>query len=193
MVSGLPVGKMAVPGASRLCFAFILSMAVATLHANNAHAQLPPLPALGAYGQLSTWCGRNPIPMNVTALPSIGCFELSPGHSAAGTFAGHQVDVSVDDKGREMFRADGTVVTEFYDHKKRPASFTNLPYVHTMGVAGYSICPDAGGLSCASNITVFSNNPDKTVLFFVSRCFPPDYRFCVNTQENWDYEVSRRK
>lgn len=64
----------------------------------------------------STWCGPNPIPRDVTALPSIGCFELS----AVGTIVGRRIDLSVDEERREVFRADGTVVTELHDPNKRP-------------------------------------------------------------------------
>lgn len=186
MLSELRVIRIAVQGASPLCLALI-----ATLNANNANAQFSsPLSSLGAYGRLSTWCGSKPIPRDVTALPSIGCFELSPGRSAVGTISGHRIEVSVDEKGQEVFRADGTVVTELHDRLHR---FTNLPYVHTMGVDGYKFCSDASSPSCPSDITVFSRNQDKTILFFVSKCLPPDYRVCVTTQQNWDYEASKRK
>jgi hypothetical protein len=163
------------------------------IHANNAHAQNPPLPALGAYGRLDTWCGHDTIPRDMAAIPSFGCFILSPRHSAIGTFAGHQIEVSVDEKGRAVFKADNTVVLEIDDKQKNPARFTNIPYVHPMSVTGYSFCQDTTSNLCSSKITVFANNPDKTVLFIVSRCLPPDDHVCVDRQENWDYEVSRRK
>ena len=170
-----------------------LSGAIAALPANNAHAQNPPLSALSPYGRLSTWCGRNPIPREVVTLPSIGCFVLSPAHSASGEIAGHRVEVGVDENGQDVFTADGTVVTAIYDPQQHPPRFSNLPYAHTMGGDGFAFCLGSTNLSCPSTIEVFSRNPDKTVLFIVSNCLPPDYRVCVNTQESWNYETSKRK
>jgi hypothetical protein len=119
----------------------------------------------------------------------VGCFYLSAGHQALGTFATHLVEVAVDATGAEVFKVDGHVVVEMHG---TPTS-TNLPFVKAGGVAGYSICKgEAGRYSgCPSSITIFSRDPDKVVLFVVSECLPPKYSLCVTTQENWDYEKAR--
>jgi hypothetical protein len=162
-----------------------LAAAAASPHAQDSN--------LGNYGQPSTYCGHAPIPVNGTSIPQIGCFVLSSGRSAQGTLAGHLVNVSVDAKGQEVFAVDGTVVVETFEPKKQPSRFTNLPFVHTRGVAGYGICQVATDDACPVNITVFDRRPDKTILFVVSECLAPGYRVCVSTQENWDYELSRSR
>jgi hypothetical protein len=93
-------------------------------------------------------------------------------------------------EGREVFEVDGTRIVDTHD----TATWTNLPYVSAGGVAGYSFCqePTARGSGCPSNITIFSKDRGKGILFLVSRCLPPSYHVCVTTQENWDYEISRR-
>jgi hypothetical protein len=124
-------------------------------------------PELGRYGQLSTYCGQAPISVNASAIPQIGCFTLSSGHSAQGTFVGHQVNVSVDANGQEVFAVDGALVTEMFDRTKVPSHFTNLPFVHLQGVAGYGFCQVATDDACPTSINVFARRPDKA---FCSRC-----------------------
>jgi hypothetical protein len=152
-------------------------------------ARAQDLSNLGVYGKTSSYCGRGAVPRDVSTIPLIGCFYLSAGHGAKGTLSKHRIDLSVDSAGNEVFKVDGTLITDTRD----TASLTNLPYVGAGGVAGYRICEGATdrNIGCPTTITVFSRNPDKTVLFEVVECLPPGYRLCVSTQENWDYEKSR--
>jgi hypothetical protein len=157
-----------------------------------AKAQSPPS-RLGIYGSINAYCGRDPIPQNADIIPWIGCFLLLAGHSATGMFSNHHVDVAVDATGQEAFAVDGTLIADI-DDPQRSKSGTNLPFVHAGGVAGYSFCKeDETSDPCPSKITVFSHNPDKSVLFMVLECFPPENHVCVTTQENWTYQNSRRR
>ncbi len=154
----------------------------------SADETLPP--NLGVYGKLSSYCGTKEIGRNIQTIPEIGCFYISVGHVAVGTVASHRVELSVDHTGNEIFKVDGALVVETHD----TASGTQLPYVGVGGVAGYRFCegPTDRNTFCPVSITVFSRNSDKTILFMVSECLPPDYHACVTTKENWDYERSRR-
>jgi hypothetical protein len=147
---------------------------------------------LGAYASTNTFCGNEAIPQNITAIPWIGCFSLSAGHTASETFSGHNVEVAVDAAGQEAFTVDGTLVTDIFG-PHRPASGTNLPFVHECSGSGYSFCQAPTSASCSPCLTVFSRNPDKSVLFMVSECFPPTNHVCVSTQRNWDFEKSRQR
>jgi hypothetical protein len=158
---------------------------------DRSEAQDPKSSPLGPYGVLNTYCGDERIPANGATILWIGCFSLSAGHSATGTFSNHQVEVAIDADGNEAFTVDGTTVKTTYD-PQRHIRETNVPYVHVGGVAGYSICADVGPGRCPSSTNVFSRNTDKSVLFMVSECFPPQYRMCVLTQKNWDYEKSHQ-
>jgi hypothetical protein len=152
-------------------------------------AQTPSL--LAPYLSVRTYCGKDPIPQNIATMPWIGCFSLSAGHSATGTFSNQNVEVAVDAGGQEIFTVNGTVVVEKNDPQRRVRG-TNLSYVHVEGVAGFSICPDtAGPENCPSSINIYSRNPDKSVIFMVSECLPPQYHLCVLSQENWDYQKTR--
>src|ERR1700691_4319744 len=150
----------------------------------SAHAQNASASHLGKYAELSTYCGKQLAAVDVSTIPEFGCFVLSAGHSATGTFSGHLVEVSVDDKGEEAFKVDGTVIEDLSDPHKQPPNLTNLPFVHTSG-SGYGICKDPNSFYCPSDITVFSRNPNKTVLFQVNECLPPNYKVCVSAKENW--------
>jgi hypothetical protein len=158
----------------------------------RTHAQQSADSHLGVYGKLSTYCGKQVIPRDPSAIPEFGCFYLSAGRGAKGTFATHRVEISVDGAGKEAFKVDGTLVVDTHD----TATWTNLPYVMAGGAAGYSICEGPtdriSGLGCPSTIEVWSRNPDKTILFLVSECLPPEYRQCVVSQAGWDYAKSRR-
>jgi hypothetical protein len=169
-----------------------LAAAIVLLVGHRTEAQTSTASPLGVYGQTSTYCGSGAIPQNAATIPWIGCFSLSAGHRATGTFSNHNVDVSVDIAGNEVFSVDGTVVVEKTRDPPRHGRETNIPYVHPDGVDGYSICPDESPGSCPSHIDVFSRNADKSVLFMVAECFPPLYRSCVLTQKNWDFETSRQ-
>lgn len=131
-------------------------------------------------------CGDDPISRDASTIPWIGCFYLSAGHSATGTFANQKVEVSVDAAGNDIFKVNGTVVT-----RTRDPQGTNVPYVRPTG-SGYSVCPDATSDNCSSGIDVHSHNADKTVLFVVSECLPPRNRehVCVLKQKDWDFENS---
>jgi hypothetical protein len=153
----------------------------------EAEAQSLWSPPLSVYASPKTYCGDAGIPQNVAAIPWIGCFSLSAGHAATGTLSGQH---AVDANGDEDFTVNGTSVV-YQRGPQRPASGTNLPLVHTMGVAGYSFCKDATDIRCPSSITVFSRNPDKSVLFMVAECLPPTHKMCVLTQQTWDYYMSR--
>jgi hypothetical protein len=149
-------------------------------------AQAADLSRLGSYSRLSTYCGVKTIPRNEVAIPLIGCFYLSPAHKAKGALATHRVALSVDSGGNEIFEVDGVTIMD----DRGTASGTNLPFVGAGGVEGYRFCEVATdrNTGCPANITIFSHNPDKTVLFMVSECLPPKYYVCVSTQENLDYE-----
>lgn len=166
-----------------------MALASCLLLSNIAKAQGSDSSQLGVYGRLETFCGNGEIPRDIDSIPKFGCFYLSPGHSAIGTFSNHRVEVSVDVAGREMFDVDDILVANARK-PQRTASGTNLPYVYARSVAGFSFCENATGPSCPSSITVLLRTGDKTVLFMVGECFPPTYHVCVDTQENWDYEVS---
>jgi hypothetical protein len=150
-------------------------------------------PELGRYGQLSEYCGQAPISVNAPVLPQIGCFVLSSGHYVQGAIVGHQVNVSVDANGQEVFAVDGTIVTEMFDQTRAPHRFTNLPFVHLGGIAGFTFCQRATDDWCPTRIDVFNRRPDKSILFMVVQCVPPNYRTCVTTKENWNFELSRAK
>lgn len=121
-----------------------------------SRAQEPAETHLGAYGRASTYCGADAIPRNKPIIPQVGCFYLSAGHQALGTFATHLVEVAVDATGAEVFKVDGHVVVEL----RRTPTLTNLPFVRAGGVAGYSICKGEAGRSsgCPSSITIFSRD-----------------------------------
>lgn len=144
---------------------------------------------LGAYAATSTFCGPGRVPADPVAIPWIGCFSLSAGHNAGGTFANRSVNVAVDASGHETFTVDGIVVHDELE-PPQPRSRTNLPFVYTDGSGGYRVCPGYAD-RCPSDVGVFSRNPDRSVLFMISECLPPDYNACVSTQDNWNYEVSR--
>ena len=142
---------------------------------------------LGVYRAATTYCGLDPIRQDPAILPEIGCFVLSPGHVAKGTFSGHAVEVSVAPTGEETFNVDGTQIRSFFDQTKNPSVFTNLRFVRPAGGgSGYAVCLD-DGRNCPSSINVFSRNADKTVLFTVSECLPPAYLACAISRENWNY------
>ena len=168
-----------------------LLLALGCLFAGRIQSQESGGSPLGPYGKTSTFCGAGAIPRDQPGIPRIGCFYLSHGHQAAGTIATHLIELSVDDAGVESFKVDGRLVTDTRD----TATWTNLPYVSAAGVEGYLICegPTDRNRGCPASVTVFSRDPDHSVLFVVSNCFPPEYRVCVSTQANLDYERSRRR
>jgi hypothetical protein len=156
----------------------------------HARAQTPDLSKLGVYGKTSTYCGTKEIARNPQAIPDVGCFYLSSGRHAIGTLASHHIDVSVDNAGVEVFMVDGDLVVDTRD----TASGTNIAYVGASGTTGYRFCEGATdrNTGCPISLIAFSRNADKSIFFMVSECVPPNYRLCVTTQENWDYEKSRQ-
>jgi phosphotransferase system glucose/maltose/N-acetylglucosamine-specific IIC component len=145
---------------------------------------------LGSYGKISTYCGEGPLNQNPPAIPKIGCFLLSPGHRATAEISTHYVEVSVDDADNAVFKADGILITL----RNGTPTQTNLPYINNAG-SGFAFCSGKTDIMkiprCPSGITVFSRAADKSILFMVSVCLPPDYNRCVLTQKNLDYEMSR--
>jgi hypothetical protein len=174
-------------GSTKIKFLLVAIISVTILTQARAQGSAPS--SLGVYGKISEYCGANEIARNVQNIPAIGCFYLSAGHSAIGTFASHRVSVSVDDAGKEVFTVDGVLVVETHD----TASGTILAYIGIAGVAGYRICegPTDNYTGCPTDITVYARNSDKTILFMVSECIAPKFYVCVSTQENWNYEKSR--
>jgi hypothetical protein len=162
-------------------------LTVGLVFAQQAMAQDTAPSHLGVYGATNTYCGKGAVPQNIETIPLIGCFRLSAGHGAIGEFSGHTVKVTVDGAGHEVFTVDGVLIGETGG---RP----ELPFVRPAGGgAGYAICQNANSPSCPANITVFSRNPDQSVLFVVAECLAPTNHVCVTTQINWDYEKSRQR
>jgi len=159
----------------RNCCAWIAASISLCLIAQLSAAQnMAPSP-LGSYARLNTYCGDQPIPKDNTAIPQFGCFLLSAGHAAEGNFSGHRVEVTVGLTGDEIVLVDGTALSYLQDRNRRPPSFTNLDYVlPTGGDSGFRFCSDGSHTYCPSGITVFSRNSDKSVLFSMSECLPPD-------------------
>jgi hypothetical protein len=150
-----------------------------------AAAQDPVASPSNAYRGI---CGDEQILQNPATIPWIGCFYLSEGRSAAGTFLNQHVEIAVDSAGHEVFTVDGTVVTKAVDPQQ-----TNLPFVR-VGASGYVFCRNEPSDPCPTHIDVFSRNPDKSILFVVSECLPPRNRehICALSQKNWDFEKSRQ-
>lgn len=131
-------------------------------------------------------CGDGKVPQNEAAIPWVGCFFLSAGHAATGTLLGHQVEVRVDAAGQESVSVDGTVV----QRDRSDALKTNLAFVRPTPL-GYAICPDANSTYCPSSVEAFRSDPDQSILFTASECFPPPNVICVTNQESWDFQKSR--
>lgn len=137
---------------------------------------------LGAYGQLSTYCGNGAIPRDPVSIPALGCFYLSANQSASGDFVGHRIRLTVDALGSETYAVDGTTILS------TGIRSTNVADVKPSS-SGYALClPD--GDKCPIRLDVFSRNPDHTVLFTVSQCAPPQYKVCAITPENYEYAKS---
>ncbi len=157
-----------------ICLVLFLSVGLASLP-KHAQAQL------SVWGKAGTYCGQKLVPLNPTKLPSLGCFQLSSGHSAKGIFAGNKIDLSITEQGQEVVKANGVVVTNSGGSTVR------------LGGAGYLFCSVAASptnpfpSSCATQIDVFSRNPDKSVLFIVSECVLPQYQVCASDQDNLDF------
>jgi len=150
-----------------------------------ANAQNDMSSPLGRYDSISEYCGAEAIPKDTISIPWIGCFYLSVGHRAIGKLANQNVEVAVDGTGREVFTVDGTPIAHVLG--QQDPGKTTSPYVHLAG-AGYSFCEDVSFISCPAMIAVYSRNPDRSVLFMVSECFPPAYHICATTQTGWDFE-----
>jgi hypothetical protein len=179
----------------QIAVGFLVASAVGLAGAiiqNASLAQTPKViaPSLGAYGRLDTYCGAGEIPHDPAEIPLIGCFYLSREHKTTGMIQSHRVEVSVNDAGEEVFSVDGTYVYEI-NGPQAPPSHTNLPYIRPQGGAGYGICENDATNYCPMDIAVFARNPDKSVLFTVAECMPPDNRLCVLSKANWDAERER--
>jgi hypothetical protein len=134
-------------------------------------------------------CGEKGVAWDVATIPQIGCFALSPGKSATGTFLGTIIKVSVDANGKEVITADGKPAP---DDSRQSSLKVNNMYVKVGGVAGAMFCEDSNGVEgdCVASIDVMSNNPDKSVNFDVSKCLKGKEMVCAGNQEVWDYVKS---
>jgi hypothetical protein len=94
---------------------------------------------------------------DVTQIPSIGCFRLSPGHRASGDFTGHALTVHVDAQG-EACDVDG-------------AAFS------------CSGCIGAPKVGCSAMLWIPSRDPDGTINFVVQKLVGYSY---ANNQETFD-------
>jgi hypothetical protein len=191
---GDPVGDGAPLMEQRKAVGFLVASALglaAAVVSNASLAQTPQViaPRLGAYGRLDTYCGAGQIPHDPAEIPLIGCFYLSQGHKTAATIQNHRVEVSVNEAGEEVFSVDGSYVHEI-NGPQAPPSHTNLPDVRPSG-SGYGICENAATGYCPTDISVFARNLDKSVLFTVAECLPPDNRICVLSKKAWDFERER--
>lgn len=129
----------------------------------QASGQQPAgLAAASATNLWSGLCGSQGMLTDLTQLPSIGCFQLSPGHSATGDFAGHVLIVRVDSQG-ESCKLDG-------------ADFN----------CSGCIAPQDG---CSARLTVHSRDPGGTVNFVIARKVAQG-AYVLN-QENFDFEQKR--
>ena len=164
---------------------------IASLVASSAHAENASSP-LGSYANLSTYCGHDPIQTDPATIPEFGCFRLTSKHTASATISTHVVQVGVGDDGNEFFSADGIQIEEVPDPSRKPPHKINLPFVNEAS-SGYGFCENDATGYCPVHITVFSRDPDKSVLFMVSHCLPPNNQVCVSTKRNWDYEMSKRQ
>jgi len=149
-------------------------------------------PRLPYYARANSYCGKGPIENNPVTIPQIGCFLLSTGHSANANFSTHHIEVAVDDSGMEVLKADGSLIKR----TNGTPTQTNLDYVKDSG-SGIAVCASKSDMEtihrCPAAITVFKRNSDKSILFMVSECLPPEYGLCFLDQENLDYERSRRQ
>jgi hypothetical protein len=83
-----------------------------------------PYPALGGYANIvKEICGKQGLKWQPKELPWIGCFGLPSESRASGTIAGRQLEVTVDSKGEEVCKVDGTTVARTVGRR------TNVPNV----------------------------------------------------------------
>jgi hypothetical protein len=169
-----------------VCAAAILFLAFSTTRADDG-AESP----LGSYRKVETYCGAGAVAANPTTIPQFGCFLMSFGHVAEGVIADHHVRVIVDKNGQEAFEVNGITVSAIDEPNARRSHSTNVPTVHVAGVAGYNFCLGTTNDLCPASITIYARNDDKTILFMVSECLPPNYHTCVLPKEGWDYLASR--
>ena len=108
-------------------------------------------------------CGSQGMLTDVTQIPSVGCFRLSPGHTATGTFTGHELTISVNADG-EACHVDGTAFN-------------------------CSGCVDASRDGCPAMLTVHSRDHDGFINFLLSRKSAEGGY--VTNPENLDFEQKR--
>ncbi|HKD30864.1 MAG TPA: hypothetical protein VKC66_33770 [Xanthobacteraceae bacterium] len=169
--------------------AMLLTVSLPNIEANSQPELPGPFPGLGAYSNLfNNICGKQGVKSerwNPKELPFIGCFGLSSGSSASGIVAGHQLELGVDEKGKEICKIDGTIVVRTDRHK------TNIPNV-LYGCDSLHFCADEDGRNCSTNLAVISRNSDRSIFFyFAQRIFGHTF---VTNQENWDdYQQRKQK
>lgn len=167
-----------------------IMIAVPLLLVHRAEAQSSSSSPWNPQNAQNTFCGGETPPQGSATIPFAGCFVLSAGQSAAGVFASHNVVVSLNSYGQISYTVDSTLVSG----SQRTASGTNLPFVQDRSINGMSFClGTTDDSSCPSNITIFSRKPDRSVIFLVAECFPPDYRSCVVSQKMWDMAHSHQQ
>jgi len=153
---------------------------------NSAYGQPVKAPSrLGTYANLPNQiCGQKGVAWDITTIPQIGCFALSSGKSATGTFLGITIVVSVGADGNEVITADGKPIPD--DPRQTPLKINNI---NVLGAGGVSLCPESnrsvGTSGCVAGIEVISRNSDKSINYYVSQCFD-NGQWCVTNQENWD-------
>jgi hypothetical protein len=147
----------------------------------NSQPALPPIPGLGAYGDLlKNTCGKQGVKWNPEELPWIGCFGLSSSRSASGTIDEHKLVVSVNSGGNEVCTVDGITVDRTTGNK------TNVPGLFYGPCHQLYFCTDQAGLDCVAFLEVISRNDDKSIYFYIARRVARN--LFVTNQENWNYE-----
>jgi hypothetical protein len=171
----------------------ILTMSLAVMLAGfdlkgNAQPPLPgPYPGLGAYSNFfQDLCGKQGVRWNPDELPSIGCFGLSSGKSASGTFSGLRFEIAVDSDSKELCKVNDTIIGA-----KEAGTATSLPNV-VGSCPDLSFCDDGvRPPDCATILRLLARNSDGSIFFHISRRIGP--HAYVTNQENWDAEQARRK
>lgn len=86
------------------------ALLAASLAAATALAQTVPPAGPPQHPQMTLsemLCGNHGMPPTSTEIPTIGCFAVPSGGTAAGVFDGHQFVVAVDASGEPKCRFDG--------------------------------------------------------------------------------------
>jgi Domain of unknown function (DUF4034) len=122
------------------------TLVIASLSAVAAFAQTAPptSPPQVPHSLREMLCGSQGMVPTSLEIPTIGCFRVPGGGTAAGMFDGRQFVITVDAGGEPKCRSDGAAVD-------------------CSGCVGQSVA------QCPVRLMVFSHNADKSVLFSVQR------------------------